>query len=74
MLDHMAEVDDPLFLKIRQDAMTPMSSQTMFNAADGSARCHQPLIAKPAAPKTFIAWYASDLPVSFPVRAYAVLG
>jgi hypothetical protein len=32
-----------------------MSSQTTFSAADGKALCHQPLIAKPAAPNTLIA-------------------
>jgi hypothetical protein len=44
-----------------------MSNQTTFSAVDGSAPCHQPLIAKPVAPRTFIAWYSNDLPVRRPV-------
>src|SRR6185369_6983112 len=54
MLDHMAEVDDPLFFSIRHDATAPMSSHSTFNAADGSAPCHQPLTTNPAAPTTFM--------------------
>src|SRR5206468_11467833 len=56
MFDHMAEVDDPLAFKIRHDAIAPISSQMTLSAAEGTARCHQPLIAKPAAPNTFMAW------------------
>src|SRR4051794_11663251 len=55
MLDHMAEVDDPLFFKIRHEANTPIPSHRMLSTADGRARCHQPLTTKPAAPRTFIA-------------------
>ena len=44
ILDHMAEVDDPLFFKIRHDATAPISSQSTLSAADGNAPCHQPLI------------------------------
>src|SRR5439155_12277419 len=56
MLDHMAEVDDPLLFKIRHDANAPIISHRTFNAADGKAPCHQPLITKPAAPTTFMPW------------------
>ena len=44
MLDHMAEVDDPLLLMIRHDAIAPINSQSTLSAADGMAPCHQPLI------------------------------
>ena len=54
MLDHMAEVDDPRFFKIRQDANTPIMNHKTLSAADGSAPCHQPLITKPDAPTTFM--------------------
>ena len=54
MLDHMAEVDDPFFFKIRHEANTPISSQTMLRAVDGKARCHHPLMANPAAPTMFM--------------------
>src|SRR5215218_9135070 len=50
MLDHMAEVDDPLFFKIRHDAKAPINSHNTLSAADGMAPCHQPLTTKPAAP------------------------
>src|SRR5690242_18872742 len=53
MLDHMAEVDDPLFRKIRHEANTPMMSHSTLSDALGNARCHQPLITNPAAPNTF---------------------
>ena len=46
MLDHMAEVDDPLFLMIRHDAIAPMSSHSTLSEAEGMARCHQPLTTK----------------------------
>ena len=67
MLDHMAEVDDPRFLMICHVAIAPMSSQMTLRVADGIARCHQPLMMKPTAPKTFIHWYAADCPVRRPV-------
>ena len=37
MLDHMAEVDDPLLFKIRHDAIAPISSHRTLSAADGNA-------------------------------------
>ena len=51
---HMAEVVEFLRSHIRHEAQAPISSQTTFNVADGSAPCHQPLTAKPAAPTTFM--------------------
>src|SRR3954471_4033957 len=56
MLDHMAEVDDPLFFKICHDAIAPISSHSTLSAAEGKAPCHQPLMIKPAAPTTFMPW------------------
>ena len=53
MLDHMAEVDQPLRL-IRHRAATPISNQITFSEAEGKAPCHQPLTMKPAAPTIFI--------------------
>jgi hypothetical protein len=37
-------------------ATAPISAHTTLSEADGTARCHQPLTTKPAAPMTFIAW------------------
>ena len=69
MLDHMAEVDDLRFARIRHSATPPISIQMTLSTADGSAPCHQPLTMKPAAPPTFIAWYAADWPVSRPIAS-----
>src|SRR3546814_6181787 len=44
-LDHMAEVDEPLFL-IRHKATAPISIQITFSDAEGKAPCHQPLTMK----------------------------
>src|SRR3546814_3581112 len=52
-LDHMAEVDEPLFL-IRHKATAPISIQITFSDAEGKAPCHKPLTMKPAAPATYI--------------------
>jgi hypothetical protein len=41
---------------IRHDATAPMNSHSTFNAADGIAPCHQPLMTNPAAPTTFMPW------------------
>jgi len=38
-----------------------------FKEAEGSAPCHQPLTANPAAPIRFIHWKTSDRPVSLPM-------
>ena len=47
MLDHMAEVDDPLLFKIRHDAKAPINNHRTLSAAEGRRQCHQPLIDEP---------------------------
>ena len=53
MLDHMAEVDEPLRL-IRHRAATPISNQITFGEAERKAPCHQQSTMKPVAPTIFI--------------------
>ena len=52
--DDVAQVDDPLRCAIFHNATAPIPIQTTLSAVEGMARCHQPLITKPAAPTMFI--------------------
>ena len=67
MLDHMAEVDEPLRLHRFQSAPVANNIQMRFSVAEGSAPCHQPFSRIPAAPARFIHWKAGDWPVSRPI-------
>ena len=62
----MAEVDERFLFHIPHNATAAIAIQTTFSEADGSAPCHQPLSVKPAAPRKFIHWKASDWPVTRP--------
>lgn len=66
MLDHMAEVDEPLCFHIVQSAPAANSIQIRLSVAEGKAPCHQPFTRKPAAPIRFIHWNRADWPVSLP--------
>src|SRR3546814_11356705 len=50
-LDHMAEVDEPLFL-IRHQSTAPISIPITFSEPEGTAPSHPPLQMNPAPPDT----------------------
>jgi hypothetical protein len=56
MFGHVAGVDDLRLVQIRHSAKPPISIHTRFSVTTGRAPCHQALVMKPAAPKTFIHW------------------